>query len=143
MAENKKVESHPAWEDWLGFALGIIIVMTPMLSGEQVDSSIQVATAAIGLLIVAASFFERMQILEGAEEPSREWEEVLEAMLGGTLIALPFIYGYADSGTLRYWHFALGGLVLLLAVVELRRDYVADMARIARRNPYIGRAPAE
>ena len=52
---------------------------------------------------------------------------VLEAALGALLIALPFIFGYA--GGLRYWHFALGGIVYLLAILELRRDYVSDAAR--------------
>jgi len=39
------------------------------------------------------------------------------------LIASPFVFGYADAGTLRYWHFVLGFAVVLLAVLELRQDW--------------------
>jgi len=127
MAEDKSIPSHPAWEDWLGFGLGALIVLTPYLAREAVDNTVQLATTFIGLLILVFAFIERMQVLESAEEPSREWEEVLEAVLGAALIAMPFFFGYAEAGTLRYWHFASGGIVLLLAIIELRRDYVYDI----------------
>ncbi len=93
----------------------------------QGDYSVQLITTVIGLLILVFVFIERIQVLENNEEPSREWEEVLEGALGVLLIALPFIFGYANAGTLRYWHFALGGIVLLLAIIELRRDYADDI----------------
>ncbi len=129
MAENESVKSHPAWEDWLGFALGAFIVLTPYLADRPMTNTVQLATTAVGLLILFFSFFERIQVLEGAEERSREWEEVLQGALGGALIGLPFLFGYSTEGTLRYWHYALGGIVMLLAIIELRRDYVSDVAR--------------
>jgi hypothetical protein len=39
------------------------------------------------------------------------------------LTASPVVFGYADTGTLRYWHFVLGIAVVLLAVLELRQDW--------------------
>jgi hypothetical protein len=134
MAEIKPTESHPAWEDMLGFGLGVLIVLTPMLVTEKVNESVQLATTAIGLLILIAAFIERMQIFEGAEERAREWEGILEAVLGAALIGMPFLFGYSTEGTLRYWHYALGGMVFLLAIVELRRDYVSDAARHGEQN---------
>jgi hypothetical protein len=129
MAEIKRVDTHPAWADWLGVALGALIVLTPSLTADAVDKAVQLTTTFIGLLILFTAFAERIQMSEGAEGPSREWEEVLEAVLGAGLIALPFVYGYSNAGSLRYWHFALGGIVMLLAIVDLRRDYVADMKK--------------
>jgi hypothetical protein len=64
------------------------------------------------------------------------WEESLEAVCGLWLIAPPFIFGYADAGTVRYWHFALGIAVVLLAVLELRQDWKLSDAELAR---YSGR----
>ena len=127
MAENKQTASHPAWEDVLGIGLGVLIVLTPMLVTETVNETVQLATTFIGLLIVIFAIAERIQVLNDAKERSREWEEVLEAAFGAALIGLPFIFGYSAEGTLRYWHYALGGVVLLLAVIELRRDYVSDV----------------
>jgi len=129
MAENKHVATHPAWGDWLGMALGALIVLTPSLTADAVDKTVQLNTAFIGLVILFFAFVERIQSAEGAQEPAREWEEVLEAFFGAWLIALPFVYGYSNSGSLRFWHFALGAIVVLLAVYELRRDYVSDMER--------------
>ena len=53
----------------------------------------------------------------------RRWEESLETACGLWLIASPFVFGYADAGTLRYWHFVFGFAVVLLAVLELRQDW--------------------
>ncbi len=129
MAENRYADTHPAWEDWMGLGLGVLIVLTPYFTGDETSTTVQLATTFVGLFIVFAAIAERLQILEGEEEPGREWEEVLQSALGAMTIALPFLLGYANSGTLRYWHFALGAIVFLLAIVELRRDYVGDMKR--------------
>jgi hypothetical protein len=129
MADHNEIDTHPAWEDGLGFGLGVLIVLTPYLTGDAVNQTVQLATTFLGLLVMFAAFTERLQVIERAEEPAREWEEVLEALLGAVLIGLPFLFGYANAGTLRYWHFALGALVFLLAIFELRRDYVGDLQR--------------
>jgi len=47
------------------------------------------------------------------------------------LIASPFVFGYADAGTLRYWHVVLGIAVVLLAVLELRQDWELSDADLA------------
>jgi hypothetical protein len=153
MAKNNGMNTHPAWEDWVGFGLGVLIALTPYFTADATGQTaarladsynfpltpiytapaetqtVQVATALIGFMVLLTSLLERLQISEGKEEPAREWEEVLEAALGAALIGLPFVLGYANSGTLRYWHFALGAIVFLLAIVELRRDYVGEMQR--------------
>jgi hypothetical protein len=48
------------------------------------------------------------------------------------LIVSPFIFGYAEAGTLRYWHFVLGALVALLAVVELWQDWKLSDEELAQ-----------
>jgi hypothetical protein len=60
-----------------------------------------------------------------------ELEEVLEIVAGVWPIALPFILGYAGAGGLRYWHFALGGIVVLLALQELWPDWEASREDLA------------
>ena len=49
------------------------------------------------------------------------WEEVAEIGCGAWLIYSPFNVGY--GGALRVWHFVLGALVILLALVELVQDW--------------------
>ena len=127
MSENRYADTHPAWEDWLGFGLGFLIVLSPYLTVDQTGTTVQLATTFIGLMILLVAFAERLQVLAGTQEQAREWEGVLLSLFGALMIALPFVFGYAGSGTLRYWHFALGAVVFLLAILELRRDYVGDM----------------
>ena len=44
-------------------------------------------------------------------------------MAGLWLIASPYIFGYSDDGMLRFWHTSLGGLVVLLAALQLWQDW--------------------
>jgi hypothetical protein len=127
-----EAKSHPYWEDIVCFAFGALIVAAPYIAGETVSPIVLQASSFLGVLICFTAAAERMQIIVGERETAREWEEVVQALASATLIALPFLAGYADTGTLRYWHFVLGGAVFLMAMVELRRDYVADLDRLGR-----------
>lgn len=123
MAEKKFVETHPAWEDWVGAGLGLLIALTPNFVSEAVGKGIQLNTILIGFLVLLVALVERVRL--------HHWEEVAEIALGAWVIALPFIYGYAGTGVLRYWHFALGGLVVLVALHELWQDWDASRADLA------------
>jgi SPW repeat len=123
MAETKLVQTHPAWEDWLGAGLGLLIVLTPSLVGDEASKAVQLNTVLIGFLVLLVAFLERIRL--------HHWEEVVEFVLGAWLIALPFIHGYAGAGALRYWHFALGGIVVLLALRELWQDWDASKEDLA------------
>jgi hypothetical protein len=123
MAEKKFVETHPAWEDWLGAGLGFLIALTPNFVSEAVGKGIQLNTILVGFLVLLVALVERVRL--------HHWEEVAEIALGAWVIALPFIYGYAGTGVLRYWHFALGGLVVLVALHELWQDWDASRADLA------------
>ena len=127
MAENRYINAHPAWEDWLGAGLGAAVVASPYFTGDETSTTVQAATTFIGLMMVLVAFVERSQVRSGTEEQARAWEGILLSIFGAMIIVQPFMFDYAGSGTLRFWHFALGGSVFLLAMLELRRDYVADM----------------
>jgi len=58
----------------------------------------------------------------GASE-SATLEEAGELACGLWLIGSPFAFGYADKGTLMHWHFILGAVVALLAVLTLWQDW--------------------
>jgi hypothetical protein len=129
MAENRYVNTHPSWQDWLAAGLGSAVVVSPHLTGDAISTTVEATTTFAGLLIVLVAFVERLQVRSGTEERAREWEGVLLSLFGAMIAMQPFIFGYAGAGTLRYIHFALGGSIFLLAMLELRRDYVADMKK--------------
>jgi len=60
------------------------------------------------------------------------WEEGGEIACGLWLIVSSFTFGYAHAGALRYWHFVLGVVVVLLAVLELWQDWKLSDKELAR-----------
>ena len=127
MTEFRNVDTHPVWQDLMGIGLGAAVVLSPYFTGDDTSITVQLATTFFGLVMLVAAVAVRLQVFSGTEEPAREWEGFLLSISGAALAALPFILGYAGNGSLRFWHFGLGGIVFLLAMLEMRRDYVADM----------------
>ncbi|MGB9298329.1 MAG: SPW repeat protein, partial [Pseudolabrys sp.] len=104
-------------------ALGAVIVLTSWLVGDGGSQTVAVNAVIVGILVLALGASEVVDL--------RRWEESLEAACGLWLIASPFVFGYADAGTLRYWHFVLGIAVTLLAVLELRQDWRLNDTELA------------
>ena len=111
----------------VGFGLGALIVLTPYfstdatLSIDATSTPVQLATTFIGLMVLFAAFVERLQVIQGEEEQAREWEEVLEAVVGAALMGLPFLLGTltAVPALLAFW---LGCDRFPARHRELRRD---------------------
>lgn len=114
---------HYAWEDVVSIGLGSVIVLTSWMVGAGTQAA-AINAVMVGILVIALGASEFLDL--------RRWEEGLEAACGLWLTASPFIFGYADAGTLRYWHFVLGAAVVLLAVLELAQDWRLSDDEIAR-----------
>ncbi len=115
MAGIRLFNVHYLWEDCVSMGLGAVIVLTSWIVGDVVSQTVAANAAIVGLIVLALGASEFLDL--------HRWEEGLETACGLWLIASPFIFGYADAGTLRYWHFVLGAAVVLLAVLELRQDW--------------------
>ena len=114
---------HYVWEDCVSMGLGALIVLTSWIFGDVGSQTVAANAVIIGILVLALGASEFLDL--------RRWEESLETACGLWLMASPFIFGYADSGTLRYWHFILGAAVALLAVLELRQDWNLSKAELS------------
>lgn len=114
---------HYVWEDCVSMGLGALIVLTSWMLGDVGSQTVAANAVIIGILVLALGASEFLDL--------RRWEESLETACGLWLMASPFIFGYADSGTLRYWHFILGAAVALLAVLELRQDWNLTKAELS------------
>ena len=114
MASIKFVHAHRTWEDWLGIALGVVIGVSPWLAGQTDNQVVMWNAMAVGLAVLVLASFELDIHNRGGE--------IAEAACGLWLIASPFALAYAGAGQLRYWHFALGAIVVVLAVLEFVQD---------------------
>ena len=102
--------------------LGVLIVLSPwfptqaaheMLEAER--SFIVLNTFTVGIIVFGLAQLEYVAL--------QRWEEVAEILVGLWLIISPYIFGYSDEGMLRIWHTGLGGLVVLLAALQLWQDW--------------------
>ena len=125
MADIRLFNVHYLWEDFLSMCLGALIVLTSWMVGDAGNTQAVAAnTTTVGIVVLALGASEFLDL--------RRWEDSLETVCGLWLIASPFIFGYAETGTLRYWHFGLGTAVALLAVLELRQDWKLSDAELAQ-----------
>ena len=107
-------ETHRNWEDWLSMLLGVLIGLSPWLPGEMGDQTMMFNAVVVGSLVFYLGQLEAANL--------HRWQEGGEVALGSWLGASPFIFGYSANGTLRIWHFVLGAVVVILAVLELWQD---------------------
>ncbi|GAB4391472.1 MAG: SPW repeat protein [Kiloniellaceae bacterium] len=103
---------HRGWEDFCSAALGVLILLSPVLLGAEVSPAVSISAGLVGVLITSLALLEIMSL--------QRWEEVLELACGLWVALSPMIFGYA--GTLRLVHIVLGAAVALLALLELWQD---------------------
>lgn len=113
MAGIRIFDSHRTWEDWLGILLGVAIGLSPWFVGQTVDQAVMWNSIIVGVLVLALAELELVDL--------HRWQETGEIACGSWLIASPYIFGY--TGTLAYWHFGLGAIVVLLALMEVWQDW--------------------
>jgi hypothetical protein len=116
---------HRSWEDWTGMLLGVLIGISPWLADQQHDQSVILNAALVGVLVLGLALLEYDSL--------QRWEEIGVIACGSWLIASPFTLGYADAGALRFWHFSLGAIVVLIAALELWQDWTLRDDELVRR----------
>lgn len=107
--------AHREWEDWLGMLVGVLIGLSPWLSGQMGSQNMMFNAVIAGALVF---FFGELEATN-----LHRWQEGGEIALGSWVAASPFIFGYSANGTLRFWHFVLGAVIVILAVLELWQDW--------------------
>ncbi len=124
MVAMRPFNAHLTWQDWFGVALGVLIGLSPWLAGQTDNQVVMWITIAVGIWVVQ---FAGLQLVDLERS-----EEAGLMVCGLWLIASPFVLGYSDSGTLLYWHYALGSIVVLLAVLELWQDWKLSDKELAK-----------
>ena len=108
-------DAHRSWEDWLGMLLGVLTGLSPWISDQMGSQTMMLNAILVGAIVFVLGEYEAADL--------HRWQEVGEIALGSWLAASPFIFGYSADGTLRFWHFVLGAVIVILAVLELWQDW--------------------
>ena len=97
---------------WLLLALGFLICFSPSFAESGYNGAPAASAAITGLIII---FVAQLEIVALAR-----WEEIINLICGAWILVAPLILDY--SGNLRLWHFGLGGLVVIITLLELWQD---------------------
>ena len=108
-------DAHRSWEDWLGMLLGVLTGLSPWISGQMGSQAMMLNAILVGAIVFVLGEYEAADL--------HRWQEGCEIALGSWVAASPFIFGYSANGTLRFWHFVLGAVIVILAVLELWQDW--------------------
>jgi hypothetical protein len=108
-----KITEHRTWEDGASMIIGVLIVISPLISGFTGEGALLFNAGIVGAIVVAMAAMEIVAL--------RRWEEWIELACGAWLLASPFVFQY--GGALMAWHIALGLMVAILALLELWQDW--------------------
>jgi hypothetical protein len=109
------LKAHRTWEDGVGLVLGLLIGLSPWFYDEPAVPVVVLNSTLTGLAVLALAQLELVRL--------RRWEEVAQLACGLWLMASPFLFHYAHQDHLRYWHWALGTALAVLALFELWQDW--------------------
>jgi O-antigen/teichoic acid export membrane protein len=115
MAIKDILKTHRTWEDGVGLLLGLMIGLSPWFHDEPAVPAVLLNSALVGLAVLMLAQLELVAL--------RRWEEMAQLVCGLWLSASPFIFDYAHQHHLRFWHWALGAIVSVLALFELWQDW--------------------
>jgi O-antigen/teichoic acid export membrane protein len=115
MAIADILKSHRTWEDGAGLLLGLAIGHSPWLYDEPSVPAVLVNSAVTGLAVLMLAQLQLIRL--------RRWEDMAQLACGVWISASPFIFDYAHQDHLRFWHWALGAFVAVLALFELWQDW--------------------
>jgi hypothetical protein len=110
------LKTHRGWEDLFSAALGVLLLVSPILVQGDMPPPVMFSVLIAGIVILAVSLFEIMM--------AGRWEEVIQFVLGVWLAVSVFVLDYGLAAQLRVWHFVIGALVALMAAIEFWQDSV-------------------
>jgi hypothetical protein len=108
----KHLSAHRSWEDWLLLTLGVLIFLSPLFSAGGYNGPPAASAVVVGLTIIFVAELEIAALYR--------WEEIINLICGAWIMAAPLVLGYGEQ--LRFWHWGLGALVVLITLWELWQD---------------------
>lgn len=103
---------HRRWEDLASLAIGLVVLLAPMIIQETHEARVYFSAGFAGCMIAALALLEMVSL--------RRWEELLEMAFGLWLAISPYVLGY--GGATATLHVVAGIAVILLAILEYWQD---------------------
>lgn len=114
MLRIAQLKAHRSWEDWTIFGIGTALIFSPALDPAYTSLALLNAIV-VGFLVICLAMSE-LSLVE-------RWDERAALFFGVWMIVSPFVLGYFESGSLWFWHIALGAALSAMATLELWQDF--------------------
>lgn len=92
---------------WLTGLLGIVMVIAPFVQGYRDHPMAMWTSVILGVIVLAAS------ILEGMDIKQAKWEWWVAGAAGLLAVIAPFVFGFTAL-TMALWTFVIVGVVIVL-----------------------------
>lgn len=99
------------WEDWMGVALGVILLVSPWALGYSAETAATMNALVMGVILVLEEMLEL-----GLHETAEEW---IDLAAGAWLIASPFVLGFASVPSAAASAIVVGALTVLFALMAM------------------------
>jgi SPW repeat len=109
MARTGFLRAHRTWEDWVGIALGILILLAPWITDETDHRAAVVNATIFGVAVMVLAELDLVDF--------RRWTEVAMIGCGLWVLLSPAVLGY--GGALATWHLVAGLAAAALGALEL------------------------
>ncbi|SDB81745.1 SPW repeat-containing protein [Raineyella antarctica] len=117
MSTRQPLVRHPVagriarrhWEDWITIVAGFALALTPLWSPS--DRSIWIVPFGLALVLLAAWSDLWEKVSRFAEE--------LVVLAGVVILATPWIFGFAGANALALTAWAVGLVVIVMALVQM------------------------
>lgn len=121
MAIKDFIKEHRTWEDGVGLVLGLMISLSPWFYDEPEVPIVVLNSAVTGVAVMLLAQLEFTKI--------SRWKEFAQLACGLWLVIAPSAFDYSHQDHLRFWHWGLGLLVLVLAIFELWQSRKSKLPR--------------
>jgi len=108
------------WQDWANMIFGLLLALSPWLLRFAGLEAATLNAVIIGGLICALSALA-LTLLD-------RWEAYISGLLGIWAILSPWLIGFTTYDMATLAHIGLGGLVVLVAAIEVWRSGAPDAA---------------
>lgn len=108
------------WEDWCNMVLGLLLALSPWLLRFTGLEGATLNAVIIGGLVCALSALA-LTLLD-------RWEAYISGLLGVWATLSPWLLGFTAYDAAMLAHIGLGGLVVVVAVIEVWQTGTPDAA---------------
>lgn len=108
------------WQDWANMLFGLLLAVSPWLLGFTGFEGATLNAVIIGGLIFALSALA-LTLLD-------RWEAYISGLLGVWAMLSPWLIGFTAYDPAMLAHIGLGGLVVVVAVIEVWQSAAPDTA---------------